>query len=674
MKSDRIFWALAAFFLMVLIWTYSNHYDNGFHFDDFHTITSNKDIRDFSNPSKFFTDGTTGTSKGGINYRPMVALMNAFDYWRAGDYIPSYFHRHIFFWYVVQVMMMFLVFKNIMDKYYKDEWNRYIALFSAAYFGVLTINAETVNYVISRSDGFSTMAMVAGIWFYQMKFTRKFHLYLLPMIIALLTKQSAIMFPPILFMYILLFEEEFTFENFLGPENRKRILNTMIKAAPAFIVGVGLFIFNQKVMTPISGYNKGRSKWLYFISQWYAIAVYTGNTIIPAKLVVEMDLKLAKSIFDSKVILGAIVNLAIIAWGLWGMREKKYYPIAFGIIWFYLAYVPASSIVPRFQVSNFHRSFFPTVGWALAVGWTLGIFAINNKEKIKNNQALRYGIPAVATFIIMCYAFATHQRNTKWINDEVLWYDAVEKGSKSGRVLKFWGDVLKKRGKKKEALETYNKALIYWPINPGLNLAMADIKKEIDPNINPDEIEVHLKAAYKRGGVSPTSYRKYGKFLYQEKRYKEAKKVLEKAERIKEKTDMHINEKEKCRKLLAKVLGHMEEGVQSEVDSLLSMIAEEPSNTNKLYDKLANVYYKSAQYDKSVEAAQQSISRKETAKAYNLLCIAYNKKKEWDKGKAACEKALEIKPEHKKAKANRDWSIKGKEKEEKAKAKAAEKK
>jgi len=68
----------------ILIFTslvYLNHFDNGFYFDDYHTISNNKSIRNLKNIPEFFTNGKTFSSlPTNQAYRPMITLMNAIDY------------------------------------------------------------------------------------------------------------------------------------------------------------------------------------------------------------------------------------------------------------------------------------------------------------------------------------------------------------------------------------------------------------------------------------------------------------------------------------------------------------------------------------------------------------------------------------------------------------------
>ena len=70
-------------------------------------------------------------------------------------------------------------------------------------------NAETVNYIIARTDVQSTLFVLLGLVMYAFSpFCRKTYLYLIAVGIGALCKPTAVMFAPILFFYILFFEEK----------------------------------------------------------------------------------------------------------------------------------------------------------------------------------------------------------------------------------------------------------------------------------------------------------------------------------------------------------------------------------------------------------------------------------------------------------------------------------
>jgi protein O-mannosyl-transferase len=132
---------------------YANHFDNGFHFDDFHTVSDNIFIRDLRNVPRFFADAEyTSTLPDHRTYRPVVSTSLAFDYWLGRGLKPFWFQLSTFVWYVVQLILMFFLFRRIMDCSEPHSFNVWTAFFAALCYGLHPVNAETVNYVIQRAD------------------------------------------------------------------------------------------------------------------------------------------------------------------------------------------------------------------------------------------------------------------------------------------------------------------------------------------------------------------------------------------------------------------------------------------------------------------------------------------------------------------------------------------
>src|SRR5450755_1050695 len=83
----------AALLLVVILAAYANHFHNGFHFDDAHTIENNLAIRELRNVPSFFHDATTFSSlPSNQSYRPLVSTLLGIDYHLAGGLQPFRFH------------------------------------------------------------------------------------------------------------------------------------------------------------------------------------------------------------------------------------------------------------------------------------------------------------------------------------------------------------------------------------------------------------------------------------------------------------------------------------------------------------------------------------------------------------------------------------------------------
>ena len=125
------------------------------------------------------------------------------------------------------------------------------ALLAVAWYLLHPANAETINYIIARSDSLSTLLVVASfVLFSCTRLARKWHLYLIPVSLGILAKPSAFVFVPLLFFYILLFEENLSLTEALKEKSRLKIASAFKKTAPAFILCLAMFLFVRRLDPP----------------------------------------------------------------------------------------------------------------------------------------------------------------------------------------------------------------------------------------------------------------------------------------------------------------------------------------------------------------------------------------------------------------------------------------
>src|ERR1700738_4430361 len=111
LHNKSVAWLGGALLLIaVLVAAYANHFQNGFHFDDAHTIVNNAAIRELRNIPLFFRDATTFSSlPSNQSYRPLVSTLLAIDYCLGGGLHPYWFHMLIFALFVALTLLMAFV-------------------------------------------------------------------------------------------------------------------------------------------------------------------------------------------------------------------------------------------------------------------------------------------------------------------------------------------------------------------------------------------------------------------------------------------------------------------------------------------------------------------------------------------------------------------------------------
>ena len=627
----------------LLLWTYSNHFHNPFQFDDDHTIVSNKFIRDIKNIPLFFKDvRTTSSLPASQTYRPFLTTLNAIDYWIGGkpEPDPFYYHISIFSSYVLLGILLFFFFRKIFDSSVEHRWNRYFALFAAGVYCLHAANAETINYIIARSDSFSTLLILLAFVIYQYKPDwRNKYIYLLPAIIGFFVKEPAMMFGFILFFYILLFEQQFSLKSLiqLKPDSTvKKIIRTVL---PALIDSVLYYTLHLSMRQ--TTWVSGGGAWYYYLAtQTFVIVHYIINFFLPLTLSADTDWVLFTSFTDERFIAGSIILIALLILAFRLSENKKTRPISFGIIWFFLALIPTSSVFSLAEVLNDHRTFFPYIGLVIATVWTAALFVIEREEKLKTAPFMKVAVCCIACLVILAHSYGTHQRNKVWNSAESLWYDVTVKSPNNARGLMNYGNSQMAKGNYAVARDYYQRALKLWPSYSYLYINMAVLKGAMG---DANEAEQDFNKALSLNGFNPEGYYFYAKWLKGQGRIEEAKEIITKGLAV---SPGHIN----SQKLFDEIA--TAESASSDNYKLVEQQAKE-NPTPENYLNLSLIYYKEQQYQECVDAAKLALKlRPQFAEAYNNICSAYTVMGNYKEAIMAANEALRIKPDFVLAKNN----------------------
>ena len=531
MHRNGGFLAAALLALALLTAAYSNHFQNGFHFDDRHVIVDNVAIRSLHDLSRFFRDPTTFTSRPqNASYRPLLTTSFALDYRSGNGLDPFVYHRTQFTLLLLLGILLVPFYRRLADQALPSRWNRYIALFAATWFCIHTANTETVNYISSRSSLIATLGVVGSFLVYLgWPGGRRTLLYLLPVLIGGLAKPLTVIFAPLLVAHDLLIEQQCSLPGLLRPSNWSRIGRALLRGAPALLVGGGLFVF-LRMMEPAALQYAQVGRFQYLISQPLVWLHYFRLFFWPTGLTADTDWKFLESWQDSRLYLGSLFLLALIAAIVALSTSKRLRPAAFGLIWFALALLPTSSLFPLSEVYNEHRIFFPYVGLTFAVIWIVWISlgALRPAETARPLGKVLL-VAAIALAVLGSHAVATHQRNEVWKDDLSLWGDVARKSPRNGRGLMNYGLALMSRGQLEEAHEWFVRAEEFTPNYPILEVNLAIVTGALG---NDNEAERHFKRAQQLDPQYGRSYHYYAGWLLKQGRATEAIYQLERAVEI----------------------------------------------------------------------------------------------------------------------------------------------
>jgi tetratricopeptide (TPR) repeat protein len=531
---------------------------------------------------------------------------------------------------------------NLLDKAAIHTNNAYFAMAATIFYGFHTANAETVNYLISISDSFSTLCIVATLLVYQSEKLRKNYLYLIPLALGIYTKQTGLMAVPLLLIYILLFEENFTLSS-KKEEWLKILIATIKKGFPAIFIGANLFLINQLFFTPDStvSLNSDVSKFQYLYTQFFIMLHYMRNFILPTALSADPDFEIFTSFLNIRVLVGLAVIILMLAAAIWSFKERRTAPIGFGILWFYIALIPTSSVVPLYQIANDHRTFFPYIG--LVISSASFIMYLIDKFHIADKKHLQR-LSGVFLLLIAGHAYGTYQRNEVWNSSESLWRDVTHKSPRNGRGLMNYGLTMMSKGNFEEADKYFNKALEFTPHYSYLHINFGVLKNALG---KPNEAEVHFDQALKYDPYNPECYYYYANWLKNQGRRGEAYRLLERG--------LQVSANHGYMRRLYDELSKIE-GIENEVGTSPDTHVV-TSNDEATLINLSLEYYRNGNMEACIETCERVLElNPQSILAYNNICSALNRLQRWEEALAACDKALAIDPNFNLAKNNRKWA------------------
>lgn len=634
-KGGILFLALIGFAALILV--YYNHFDNPFELDDSHTIVNNQAIREL-NVGEFFKDPRTFSSlPANQAYRPGVTTLNAIDYviWSEGPQDapePKWFHVSIFVTFIILCVALFFFYRKFFSYAFPGrEWNDHFALLTAAFFAFHTANAETVNYIIARSDLYSTLFVILAFFLFFSPALRKFHVFLIPVVIGFFIKEPTIMFAPLAFMFVFFFEEN-------GSVSARdifsaKIIKPLLYSAIAFVTGIGLIVFAKSMTLPTWTSGAGDVNPLkYFITNFYSVLHYIFNFILPANLAVDTDIKTFERYFDVRAMAGFVLIVVLLVLAVKWSMKKETRPAAFGVFWFFVTLIPTSTFFPFAEPLNDHRTFFGYAGLVLTVTTLLANYVYSRQFKT-----------SLTFFWLMCviligaYGFGVIKRNEVWGSEESLWADAARKCPNSGRIWMNYGLAQMKTGKYQEAYSNFLKAKDEWPDYPYVYINLGIVKNVLGMK---DDAENDFRTALTKGPEIPGAYKYYADFLLQQGRVAEADSLAQQGLSISPYSADLLELKSSVEKAKASV-GQQ----QITVPAMLEAVKLNPSVDNWLNLSLA--FYNAGDFRACIDAANQVLKiNPDSDLAYNNICAAYNMLKEWDKAIEAGQKGLKINPDN----------------------------
>ncbi len=385
-------------------------------------------ISHVSNIGQVFTDDVFFSSDN-FYYRPLLNVSLMLDSIISGS-LPWFFHLNNILFNIIAACLLFLLLLKLKTP---RSWSLFFSLLFLTHPALV----QAVAWIPGRNDVLLTIFVLSSFLLF-LEFLQKqklvyYILCIISFLIALFLKETALVLP-FLFIFYYLFISDYK-----------------IVASDSWALVIGLlaavliwFIFRSLA---ISGNSLNLSIiFISIVTNSSAIIVGLGKFFLPFKLSVM------PVVFDINPIFG-IVGSLLLALMLISKRgvDKKYF--AFGLLWFWLFFVP-SLINPdkaAFYYLFEHRLYLPFIGL---------IIILSKNKFFTSLDFKKIYVYLPSTFILVLFIISSFLHILDFKNRLVFWQSAVASSPSSPMAERNLGAMLYLDGNKVEALEHYQKSLV----------------------------------------------------------------------------------------------------------------------------------------------------------------------------------------------------------------------
>lgn len=409
-------------------------------FDDNIYITENDHIKSGINMGSIKWAFTAFVS---WNWHPLTCLSHILCWSLFGEN-PSGHHLLNLLLHIGAVIFLFLFL-------YKSTNNFWASAFTAAFFSLHPLRAESVAWASERKDVLSIFFGMACIYVYAFyaKSNRliQYFLCLILFSLSLLAKSMLVTMP-----FILLLLDYWPLGRWQKDINEPmkidfRMIVQLVWEKVPFII---LTIFSC-IMTVWAQYKADTFHPPFSARVLNAIisyVVYLRQTLWPFDLVVSYPFEYSFLLWQFLFSFLILVGITIIF--IFYFKQKPF--LFVGWFWYLGTLIPVSGLVPVNQPMADHYTYLPSIGTAIVLIW--GVLSLIKSEIICKKILFPSGI-----VVIICMSFLTWKQCSYWKNDIVLWTHCLKATKNNYLAYNNRGVAYGRLGQYRQAISDLNRAI-----------------------------------------------------------------------------------------------------------------------------------------------------------------------------------------------------------------------
>lgn len=419
---------------------YSNSLKGEFLLDDHQNIVRNEFIKSgLTVPNILFEDIVPSGIKKISFYRPIPQISYRVDYafWRLNEtgYHITNTLLHLCAALAVYGLVLTLFGSGLLP------------LLAGLLFVSHPVQVETVAYISDRSDIFVALFIFLSAIFYIKRSrgeapTRNMTWAVVCLVAALLSKESALIFPALLAAYHIVFRKKIQLSVFLP-----------FVVLPAAYVAGRLWLFESAALSTGPASTVFQRLPGFFAS----IPSYLRLLVLPVGLHMDYGNELLK-FSDPRAIAGGLLLAASLGYVFVGVIKKRYgKAVLFSVSWFFLSLLPVSNIYPLFSYMAEHFLYMPSLGFCVILAWGLKWLTERPGEK-----ALAV---CLALLILFSYSVMAFRQNVYWRDPVAMYKKTLVHNPQSVCSIVNLSNLLKERNNYAGALKLMERAVELAPSN-----------------------------------------------------------------------------------------------------------------------------------------------------------------------------------------------------------------
>jgi tetratricopeptide (TPR) repeat protein len=545
------------------------------------------------------------TLEKGNTFQPIRVLSYAIDYhfWKLN---PLGYHLTSIFFYFLTCMMIFLTLRqlsgHLRDGATPDSHQR-VAFFGALLFVAHPVHVEAVTWLAARKEVLQGLFFFLAFYFYLKgegmgkKRIIYLGLVLFSVLLAILSKPSAVIFPGIIILYEIA-REKGKLVNFI--RRHWVFLTTSI-----VISGFFTYIL-MKVMLEAGGIKPyiGGGLLSNLLASLYAFLWNLKLLFATVNYSAAYSFSISLPVFCPKNIVYMLFALFLFIISMVSLRWTKV--IFFSFSFFLISVLPYLNIIPISTLLADRYVFIASFSYVFLLGIVFDRLYVWRHRRFSEGFFKLLSV-ALFLFLLAGYSLMTIQQNKIWQNSYTLWADAVEKYPESSAANALMGVVYMELGMDQDSVKYLEKAVQLIPYdymsrnNLGIvygrldepEKALKEFATAMQLRPDDDSIKINLSVFYQR-----------------QKYYKKAEEVLKYLlAKNPQNANLHFR-----LGLVYKEMGQYE----AAISEMLKSIEVAPHNINP-YEELGNIYVSKLKdvekakyyYSKGIEMAPKAKSKAE---------------------------------------------------------------